>query len=98
MTGCRAFLSASLLLVVAATTASAQTTVTPEEAARFLSQATLGANWEEIHRTADMGFESWLAEQFERPIGYHQPYSISAPSSDSRSMRNTAGSVFPVSA
>jgi uncharacterized protein (DUF1800 family) len=74
MTGCRAFLSASLLLVVATTAASAQITVTPEEAARFLSQATLGANWEEIHRTADMGFEAWLAEQFERPIGYHQPF------------------------
>jgi len=73
MTACRAFLSTSLLLVAAMTATSAQVTVTPEEAGRFLAQATLGANWEEIHRTAEMGYEAWLAEQFERPAGYQQP-------------------------
>ncbi len=57
-------------LVVAAANAAA----TPAEASRFLSQATLGANWEEIHRTAGIGFEAWLEEQFDRPIGYHQPF------------------------
>jgi uncharacterized protein (DUF1800 family) len=54
--------------------AATQVTTTPTEASRFLSQATLGTNWEEIHRTAGMGFEAWLDEQFGRPIGYHQPY------------------------
>ena len=73
MTVLRAFL-ASLVLVSAATAAPAQVTVTPEEAARFLSRATLGANWEEIHRVAGMGYEAWLDEQFGRPIGTHQPF------------------------
>ena len=73
MTGCRAFLSTSLLLAAAWTATAAQVTRTPEEAGRFLAQATLGANWEEIHRTAEMGFEGWLAEQYERPLGYQQP-------------------------
>jgi len=48
--------------------------VAPADAARFLSQATLGADWNEIHRMADLGYEAWLDEQFDRPIGYHQPY------------------------
>ena len=48
--------------------------VVPADAARFLSQATLGASWDEIHRVADMGYEAWFDEQFNRPIGYHQPY------------------------
>ena len=48
--------------------------VTPQEAARLLSQATLGGNWDEIHRTASIGFESWLDEQFARPLGLQQPY------------------------
>lgn len=54
--------------------APGQTAITPEEASRFLAQATLGANWDEIHRTAEMGIEAWLAEQFDRPIGRHQPF------------------------
>ena len=33
-------------------------------ASRFLAQTTLGANYEEIHRTAEMGLANWLAEQF----------------------------------
>jgi len=48
--------------------------VTPPEAARFLSQATLGANWEEIHRTAEIGLAAWLDEQLRQPVGRHQPY------------------------
>jgi uncharacterized protein (DUF1800 family) len=48
--------------------------VSPREASRFLAQATLGANWEEIHRTSEIGLEAWLDEQFRQPIGYHQPY------------------------
>jgi uncharacterized protein (DUF1800 family) len=54
--------------------ATPQGSVAPADAARFLSQATLGASWEEIHRTAAMGYDAWLEEQFNRPIGYHQPF------------------------
>ena len=76
MTGCRVFLHSCMLLVVATTAAAATPTgsVAPTDAARFLSQATLGASWDEIHRTADMGYEVWLEEQFNRPVGHHQPY------------------------
>jgi uncharacterized protein (DUF1800 family) len=47
--------------------------VTPAEASRFLAQATLGADWEEIERTAGLGYEAWIDEQLERPVGYHEP-------------------------
>jgi uncharacterized protein (DUF1800 family) len=74
MTVRRAFHLACLLLVAAPlAVAGSQATVTPAEASRFLAQATLGASWEEIHRTAAMGFEAWLEEQLERPVGHHQP-------------------------
>jgi uncharacterized protein (DUF1800 family) len=75
MPGIRALLRTSLFFVVGTTAfAASKGAVTPAEASRFLAQATLGADWEEIHRTAGMGYEAWLEEQFERPIGYHQPY------------------------
>jgi uncharacterized protein (DUF1800 family) len=59
--------------VVSLTFAAAKGATTPAEASRFLSQATLGADWEEIHRTASIGFDAWLDDQFTRPIGYLQP-------------------------
>lgn len=37
-------------------------------AARFLAQATLGANYAEIQRTANLGVTTWLEEQFTLPI------------------------------
>jgi uncharacterized protein (DUF1800 family) len=55
-------------------TATRMGSIAPADAARFLSQATLGANWDEIHRMAGLGPEAWLEEQFNRPFGYHQPY------------------------
>ncbi len=65
------FLAASSVVAAAGNGGVA---ITPEESSRFLSQATLGADWDEIHRTADVGFEAWLEEQFDRPIGYQQPF------------------------
>lgn len=44
-----------------------------EQSARFLAQATLGANMEEIERTRDLGFESWLDEQLALPPSRHLP-------------------------
>ena len=76
MVTCRVFrLGAAGTLVLAAVLSlpAARAAVAPDDAARFLSQATLGANWEEIHRTAGMGYEAWLDEQFARPLGLHQP-------------------------
>jgi len=37
-------------------------------ASRFLAQATLGANYAEIHRTAGMGISAWIDEQLAMPI------------------------------
>ena len=70
---CTRALALATCLAVAGTV-SVAAPVTPEEAARFLAQATLGANWEEIHYAASIGPEEWLEEQFEAPVGYHQPY------------------------
>ena len=47
--------------------------LTPREASRFLAQATLGADMDEIRRTAEIGLEAWLDEQFQAPVGYQQP-------------------------
>ena len=66
--------SVLLVLALGVPSAALAAAVPPAEAARFLSQATLGANWDEIHRTADTGYENWLDDQFQRPIGYHQPF------------------------
>ncbi len=38
------------------------------EASRFLSQSTLGSDYEEIERTAQIGIEGWLEQEFDRPI------------------------------
>ena len=34
------------------------------ETSRFLSQATLGYNYEEIERASSMGIDAWLEDQF----------------------------------
>jgi uncharacterized protein (DUF1800 family) len=62
-----------LIAAQAASAATAHAAVAPTQASRFLAQATLGADYAEIQRTARMGFKPWLADQFNRPIGYHQP-------------------------
>jgi uncharacterized protein (DUF1800 family) len=65
---------ACLLLVASAgSAATARAAMTPAQASRFLSQASLGADYEEIQRTTRMGPNLWLQEQFAKPIGYHQP-------------------------
>jgi uncharacterized protein (DUF1800 family) len=55
-------------------TLDARASMTPEDSARFLGQATLGSNWEEIQRTATLGRASWLDEQFAMPVGHHRPF------------------------
>ncbi len=71
---CRmAVVSVALLLSCVTSFALSQEPLTPRRASRFLAQATLGADWEEIQRTAQLGLEGWLEEQFQRPAGYHEP-------------------------
>jgi len=69
----RRTLLAAVALAAGAAAGAAPVKVAPKQAARFLTQATLGANWEEIQRTAGLGYEAWLAEQYARPIGRIQP-------------------------
>lgn len=52
---------------------TSEPTVTREEAARFLAQATFGADLAEVDRVRAMGFEAWLAEQHKIVAGEHQP-------------------------
>ena len=50
--------------------------VSMEEASRFLSMATLGADYEEIEKVALMGREQWIDEQFDQPPGYNLPFTL----------------------
>ncbi len=45
-----------------------------DAASRFLSQATLGADYATISLVATLGEEVWLETQFEQPIGLLYPY------------------------
>ena len=48
--------------------------VTPEDASRFLEQATFGATDADIHNVSMNGFQSWLNEQFALPAVPQEPY------------------------
>jgi len=63
-----------LLVALAASAATAHAAVTPAQASRFLAQASLGADYDEIQRVARIGPNAWLNEQFAKPIGYQQPF------------------------
>ncbi len=43
------------------------------EASRFLTQATLGANYETIERVAQIGYDAWITEQIALPPSLHLP-------------------------
>lgn len=42
-------------------------------ASRFLAQASFGADWSTIQMTAAMGYDTWLEEQFNLPVGATTP-------------------------
>ena len=47
--------------------------VTPEDASRFLDQATFGATDADIHHLSKIGYTAWLNEQFNTPPTLHEP-------------------------
>jgi uncharacterized protein (DUF1800 family) len=47
--------------------------VTPEDASRFLAQATFGATDSEIHNLSTIGYSAWLNQQFNTPQTLHTP-------------------------
>ena len=46
---------------------------TPQDASRFLAQATFGATDADIHHLSKVGFSAWLNEQFSTPATLHEP-------------------------
>lgn len=63
--------SADLIASVGSTPPSLA--VSPEDAARFLDQATFGATDADIHHLSQEGFQSWLNEQFAMKQTLHEP-------------------------
>ena len=47
--------------------------VSPEDASRFLEQATFGATDASIHHLSLIGYQAWLNEQFAMPPTLHEP-------------------------
>ncbi len=47
--------------------------VSPEDASRFLAQATFGATDGDIHHLSMIGYTTWLNEQFNTPATLHEP-------------------------
>jgi uncharacterized protein (DUF1800 family) len=47
--------------------------VSPEDASRFLAEATFGATDGDIHHLSKIGYPAWLNEQFNTPATLHEP-------------------------
>jgi uncharacterized protein (DUF1800 family) len=47
--------------------------VSPEDASRFLAQATFGATDGDIHHLSKVGYSAWMNEQFNIPAILHEP-------------------------
>jgi uncharacterized protein (DUF1800 family) len=47
--------------------------VSPEDASRFLAEATFGATDGDIHHLSMIGYPAWLNEQFSTPATLHEP-------------------------
>ena len=43
-----------------------------KEMVRFLTQSTLGVNYEEIKQSALLSIDEWLEEQFNKPVSFHK--------------------------
>jgi uncharacterized protein (DUF1800 family) len=47
--------------------------VSPEDASRFLAEATFGATDGDIHHLSKIGYTAWMNEQFSAPATLHEP-------------------------
>ncbi len=50
-----------------------QPLVSPEDASRFLAQATFGATDADIHLVSKIGYKDWMTQQFNTPPTLHEP-------------------------
>ena len=48
--------------------------VSPQDASRFLMQATFGGSEADINHLSTIGYNAWFAEQFAVPNTLHEPY------------------------
>ncbi len=48
--------------------------VPPEDASRFLMQATFGGSEADVNHLSTIGYDAWFAEQFAIPNTLHEPY------------------------
>lgn len=48
--------------------------VSPQDASRFLAQATFGATDADIHHLSQIGYQNWFNEQFAMQPTLHEPY------------------------
>ena len=48
--------------------------VSPEDASRFLMQATFGGSQSDINHLSTIGYNAWFTEQFAIPNSLHEPY------------------------
>jgi len=56
--------------------------ISEEKAARFLTQATFGANNQSISNLADIGYDAWLEQQFSATTTLHYPLVTEYPDND----------------
>lgn len=56
--------------------------ISPEKAARFLTQTTFGATSDSIDNLADIGYQAWLNQQFAYPATLHLPLIMEYPDDD----------------
>ncbi len=59
-------------------------------AVRFLHQAAFGPNGDfgNVQQVTTQGFDAWLSDQFNRPVGLHQPYVDYLVSTDNGTIRS----------
>ncbi len=68
-----AVMSSACLLSACIEPAPPSTPPSQDTAARFLQQATFGANQADVDRLVALGWEGWLNEQFAMPVGETSP-------------------------
>jgi len=56
--------------------------ISPEKAARFLTQASFGADSASISNLADIGYDAWLEQQFSTPTTLHYPLVTEYPNDE----------------
>ncbi len=62
--------------------------ISSEKAARFLTQATFGANSESISELASIGYDAWLSQQFTYTASLHRPLVLEYPDNDDLNQRH----------